>query len=87
MAQLSGVLEYTNCISAKGYDSPNKCPGYDTKQSDAKAPVMLKLWQMQSTPLFPSLPGSLRPRVKGLDRILSMSQIELNFVLMLNWIV
>ena len=24
---------------------PNECPGYDTKQSDGKAPV-LKLWQM-----------------------------------------
>ena len=31
---LTGAAEYSNCISAEGYDSPNKCPGYDAKQSD-----------------------------------------------------
>ena len=34
MTQSSGAAEYTNCISAEGYDSSNKCCGYDTKQSD-----------------------------------------------------
>ena len=32
---------------------------YDTKQSDGKVPVILKLWGMQSSPLLPSLPGPL----------------------------
>ena len=38
-AQSSGVVEYTDCISAK-------YPRYDTKQSDDEAPVMLELWGM-----------------------------------------
>ena len=37
----------------------NKCPGYDTKQSDGEVPVMLELWGMQSTPSLPSLLGPL----------------------------
>ena len=42
---------------------------------------------MQSTPLLQSLPGPLWTGVVAPDRVLSMSQIELNCVLMLNWIV
>ena len=60
---------------------------YDTKQSDGEAPVMLELWGMLSTSSFLSFSGSLWPVVVALDRILFMSQIELNSVLMLNWIV
>ena len=41
------------------HHSYNKCPRYDTKQSDGEVLVMLKLWRMQSTSLLPSLPGSL----------------------------
>ena len=44
MAQSSGTLEYVDSISAEGYDFPNQRPGYDTKQSDGEAPVMLVLW-------------------------------------------
>ena len=54
-----------------------ECSGYDTKQSDAEALVMLELWGPRSTPSLPSLPGTLEPRGVVLDRILSMSQIEL----------
>ena len=32
-------------ISAEGLDSPKKYPGYDTKQSDSEAPLMLELWE------------------------------------------
>ena len=39
----------------------SKCPGYDTKQSDGEASVMLELWGMQSTHLLRSLPGPLWP--------------------------
>ena len=28
----------------------NECPGYDTKQTDVEAPVLLELCGMQSTP-------------------------------------
>ena len=37
MAQSAGTIEYTDCISAEESDSPNECPGYDTKQSDGKS--------------------------------------------------
>ena len=29
------IVEYTDCISAEGWDH---CPGYDTKQSDDEVP-------------------------------------------------
>ena len=48
----------------------NKCPGYDTKQSDGEVPVMLELWGMRST--FSLLPGPLWPGVVALDRVLFM---------------
>ena len=70
-----------------GKTSPlNKSPGHDTKQSDGEAPVVLELWEMQNTPSLPSFLGPLCPRVVAPDRALSMDQIELNCVLMLNWI-
>ena len=65
----------------------NRCPGYDTKQSDGEVPVMLELWGMQSTPSLPLLPGLLWLWVVAPDRALSLGQIELNSVIMLNWIV
>ena len=83
---MAGTAEYTGCISAEGLDFPNKCPGYDIKQSDGEAPIILELWVMHCTSLMPPLPGPLRPRVVAPDRVLSMGQIELNSVLMLNWI-
>ena len=42
---------------------------------------------MRSTTLLPSLPGPLWPGVVAPDRVLSMGQTELNYLLMLNWIV
>ena len=62
------------------------CPGYDTKQSDGKFPVILDLWRMWSTSLLPSLPGPHRLRVVAPDMALSMGQIDLNCVLMLKLI-
>ena len=84
MAQLAEAAEYANCISAEEQNSPNKCLGYDTKQSDGEASVMLELWGMRSIPFLPLLLGPLWPGVVALDRVLSMVQIELNSVLMLN---
>ena len=83
----SGPAKYTVYISADGEYSSNECLAYDTQQSDCEVSVMLELWGMQSTLLLPSLPGPLWPGVVAPDGILSMSQIELNCVLMLNWIV
>ena len=66
--------------------TPNKCPGYDTKQSDSEAQVMLELRSIQSTSSLPLLPGPLWPGMVVPDRVLFMGQIELECVLMLNWI-
>ena len=55
-------------------------------ESDGEVPVMLELWRMWSTPSLPSPQGPVWPRVVAPDRVLSMGQIELKYVLMLNWI-
>ena len=47
---------------------------------------MLELCRKRNTLSLPSLPGSLRPWVVASDRVISMGQIELNYVLMLIWI-
>ena len=48
---------------------------------------MQELYGVQSTPSLPSVPDPLWPGVVAPDRVLSMGQIELNCVLMLNQIV
>ena len=65
----------------------NESPGYDTKKSYCEVLVKLELWIMQSTPSLPYLPGPLWPGVVAPERALSMGQIELNCVLLLNWTV
>ena len=47
---------------------------------------MLEIWGMQSTSSLLSLPGPLWTRVVTSGRVLSIGQIELSCVLMLNWI-
>ena len=57
-----GAVEYTNCFFVEGEDPHhNECPGDDTKQFDGKAPAMLELWGMWSSPSLPLLPGPLWP--------------------------
>ena len=87
MAQSVGAVEYTDCISTEGQNSPDECPEYYTKQYDGNVSLMQKVWRILSTALLPSLPGLIWPRVVTPDRVLPMSQIELKYVLMLNWIV
>ena len=53
-----GALNYTNSISAEQKPSPNKCPGYDNKQSDGMV-LALDIWGMWSTPSLPLLPDPL----------------------------
>ena len=74
----------TVCEYAESKTDP--FPGYDTKLSDGEVSVMLELWGMWSTSSLPSLPGPLWPGVVAPDRVLSMGQIELNCVLVLNCI-
>ena len=52
MAHLAGAVEYTDFISAEKLDSPNECPGYDTKQSDCETPIMLEFSGMRRTPFI-----------------------------------
>ena len=81
------AVEYTDCISAEGYDPAIEYPRYDTKQSDGEVPVMLELWGMRSTPSLPSYPGPFWLGVVAPYKALSMGQIQLNSVLKLSWIV
>ena len=69
------------CFSAEG---DNECSEYVIKQSDGEVPVMLELWGVQCTPTLLSLQGLLWTGVIAPDRVLSMGQIELNCVFMLN---
>ena len=79
MAQSAVAVEYTDCISAEGYDSLDECPGNDMKHSDG-----VEIWGMWSTPSLPLLSGPLCPGVEAPDRILSIDQIELFDYL--NWV-
>ena len=45
---------------------------------------MLEFSEMQSTYSLPSLPGPLCPQKVVPDRVISMGQIKINCVLMLN---
>ena len=56
--------------------TPNGSPGYDIKQSDDEAPVMLKRWGMWSTPSLTLLLGPLWSEGVTLHRFQSMGQIE-----------
>ena len=51
----AGAIEFTDCISVGKDLIPYECPGYDTKQSDGEAQVMLELWVMQNSNLQSSL--------------------------------
>ena len=75
LAQSAEAVEHTDCISAKGKDSPSECLLYDIKQTDGKTPEMLELWVMRSTSSLPSFPSPLWLGVVAPDRALSMSQI------------
>ena len=66
-------------------DTPNKCPWYDTKQSDGEVQVMLELWGMNAEYSFIAIAqGPLWPGAVAPDRDIYMGRIEQNCVLMLN---
>ena len=77
LAQSTGAVEYTDCTSTEGKTPPQRVSWYDTKQSDGE------VLGMRSTPLLPSLPGPLKPRVVSWVYCF----LHLNSVFMLNWIV
>ena len=55
--------------------------------SDGEVSVILKHWGMQSNASLTLFPSPFWSGVLATDRVLSMGQIELNCVLMLNWTV
>ena len=87
MAQSAGAVEYTDSTSAEELDS------HWTSVVDVALNNLI--WGYSNygvlgnadDPSLPSLLCSHWPGVVAPDRILSMGQIELNCVLMLNWIV
>ena len=60
------------CSGVRPPSTRNDCLGFDTKQSDGEIPVILELWEMQSTPSLPSLPGPPQPVLVEPDRDLTM---------------
>ena len=61
-------------------------PGYDIKPSNGKAPAMLELLGIWNTPSVLSLPGPLWLGVVAPVGVLSMGQIELLEIEMLEHI-
>ena len=53
-----GLLN-TPTASLQRRKNPNKCLGYETKQSDCEVSVILELWIMQSTLSLPLVPDQL----------------------------
>ena len=84
---LLGLQNTPTASPQRSKTPPNESPGYDTKQSDREASVILELWGMLSSSSLPSLPGPLWPGGVAPDRVLSIGQIERNHALILNWIV
>ena len=64
-------------VLLKSKTTPDECPLYDTKKSDVEAPLMLDLWEMQSTLLLPSLQDSLWLGVVVPDNVLFMGYIDM----------
>ena len=81
---LSGISIVTSLQWGKT-PTPSWVSWYDPKQSDGVVLIMLELWGMWDNPSLPLLSAPLWPGVLTLDWVLSMDQIELNCVLMLNW--
>ena len=84
VTQSAWAVEYINYFSAEGKPLLNPYLVYESKQSDGEVPVMLELWAMWSIPLLSSLPGSLWLGLVTPDRVLSIGQIEVNSVHILN---
>ena len=86
-AQSAGSVEYIECISAEGWDSPNDIKQSDTKQSDGEALVILEHLGNVEYPFNTIAPGSTLAWSGSTSMVLSMDKMELNCVITLKWIV
>ena len=82
-SRLGGAVEYRLYL-LRGVRPSYESPDYDTKKSDGEVPMMQEIWVMLKIPSLPSLPDSLFLGVVAPDRALSMGQIDLNCILMIN---
>ena len=89
VAQSAAAEGYTVCISTEGARLPHPCNcfGYDAKQNWWWGSINTGAMGNTDNLLLPSLPGPLWSRMVASDRALSMGQIELKCVNMLNWFV
>ena len=76
------VQQYTPTESSQRGKTPRK----SVLDMAGEAPVTLELWVTRSIPSLPSLPGPFWLGVVAPDRVLCIGQIEVNYILMLNWI-
>ena len=65
---ISGLQNTPTASLQRGKTSPTSIRDM-TLNNHCEAPVMLELWEIQSIPSFPSLPGPLRPGVIASDRL------------------
>ena len=76
-AQSAVAIEFTDCILQRGkIPRPNKCPGYDTEQSDGEASVILELLGNVEYFFIPIAPRSTLAQSGSTWLILSMAKIE-----------
>ena len=85
--QIGYVYRIHQLHMCRGVRFPVSCLEFNTKQSDGETSIMLEVWGMLSTSSLPWLSGPLCTGVVAPGRPLSMDQIGLNCLLMLNWIV
>ena len=78
------TVEYTDCTSAKGKTPPNECPGYGNKQSDGEVSVILEFGGSRSSLCPGVIASAWALSLEAPHRAISIVQIELKCVLMLN---
>ena len=88
VAQSDGAVENPDLLSARVRPPPPQwLSWFDNKQFNGEVPVMLELRGMRITPSLISLPGPLWPGVVAPNWVQNEGLVELNYILMLNWIV
>ena len=75
--QLTGSVEYADCISTEGQDLPNKCPGYDIKQSEWPASSNAGSLGNAEYLFIAITSWSILSQSGSIDKVLSMGYIEL----------
>ena len=75
------------CSGVRPHPHANKCPRYDTKQSDDEVPVMLELWGMWSTSSFSSVPGPLWLAVLAPDMVPIVEKRKISYFVLARYLI